>query len=529
MDENKEFKTEPAGEAEEMKTAESAGTTQEQYSLNDDRRVKAIKPSALVAKRFFRNRVAVVGLVILIAMFAFCFLGGLISPYGQNEIFYRSEEQLQEYAAATENEEYRYLELTEEYGAVAKAMTGSAINSEEEAFTVEGTTYTLTEERDGFYSVYNETGTLIGAAYLDVINTEDSSVTLTPQFQYDAQMVYSAGGGSFTEDGVTYEVDDEGIITVGGEDFAVISRFIVSTATSGRIITADFRAALSEALTEEADSFEYTDADGETAEYLFDYDPSTRIYSVQKDTATRVYDTYRSPDRTHPLGTDKYGMDMLTRIMYGGRVSLLIGFIVMIIETLLGVVFGGLAGFFGGWVDQVIMRIVDVFYCIPTMPLIIIVGAAMDAMQVAAGLRIVLLMFVLGFLDWPYIARMVRGQILSLREQEFMTAAEASGIRTRRRIFHHLIPNVIPQLIVMATMSIGGTILTESTLSFLGLGVKFPFASWGNIINDVSNSYVLTSYWFIWIPAGICILLTVMAFNFVGDGLRDAFDPKMKR
>ncbi len=506
----------------------NAENPEEQYSLSDDRRVRSLRPSALVAKRFFRNRIAVVGLVILIAMFAFCFLGGVISPYGENEIFYRSEYQLQEYAAATENSEYRYLELNDEFSAVVKALTGSAINNGDETFSRGDTEYTLVEERDGFYSIYLGKR-LIGAAYLDVINTQDSSVTLTPQFQYDAQMAYTEGGGSFDYEGDTYEVDEDGLITVDGEDFAVISRFIVSTATSGRIISADFRTAVTEALNEDLESFEFTDSDGEEAEYQFDYDPSTHIYAVMKYTETRVYDTYSYPDRSHWLGTDKYGMDMLTRIMYGGRISLLIGFIVMIIEILLGIILGGLAGYFGGWVDQLIMRIVDIFYCIPTMPLIIIIGAAMDAMKVAAGMRIVLLMFVLGFLDWPYIARMVRGQILSLREQEFMLAAEANGIRARRRIFHHLIPNVIPQLIVMATMSIGGTILTESTLSFLGLGVKFPFASWGNIINDVSNSYVLTSYWFIWIPAGICILLTVLAFNFVGDGLRDAFDPRMKR
>ena len=139
------------------------------------------------------------------------------------------------------------------------------------------------------------------------------------------------------------------------------------------------------------------------------------------------------------------------------------------------------------------------------------------------------LLLILGILGWAGIARLVRGQILSLREQEFMTATEACGISVSRRIFRHLIPNVIPQLIVNCTMSLGSTIITEATLSFLGLGVKFPFASWGNIMNDVSNSYVLTSYWFIWIPAGICLMLTVLGFNFVGDGLRDAFDPKMKR
>ena len=153
----------------------------------------------------------------------------------------------------------------------------------------------------------------------------------------------------------------------------------------------------------------------------------------------------------------------------------------------------------------------------------------LDGMRVDPQIRMLYLMLILGFLGWPGIARLVRGQILSLREQEFMTATEACGISVSRRIFRHLIPNVIPQLIVNCTMSLGATIITEATLSFLGLGVKFPFASWGNIMNDVSNSYVLTSYWFIWIPAGICLMLTVLGFNFVGDGLRDAFDPKMKR
>jgi peptide/nickel transport system permease protein len=163
------------------------------------------------------------------------------------------------------------------------------------------------------------------------------------------------------------------------------------------------------------------------------------------------------------------------------------------------------------------------------MPIIIILGATMDNMQVDAQLRMLYLMLILGFLGWPSIARMVRGQILSLREQEFMTATEATGIRASRRIFKHLIPNVIPQLIVICTMGLGDVILTEATLSFLGLGVKFPFASWGNIISDVNNTFVMTNYWFIWIPAGICLLITVLGFNFVGDGLRDAFDPRMKR
>jgi peptide/nickel transport system permease protein len=190
---------------------------------------------------------------------------------------------------------------------------------------------------------------------------------------------------------------------------------------------------------------------------------------------------------------------------------------------------GGISGYFGGWVDNLIMRIVDVFYCIPSTPILIILGAAMDAMSVDPKIRMVYLMLILGFLGWPGMARLVRGQILSLREQEFMTATEATGLSVSRRIFKHLVPNVIPQLIVSCTMGLGSTIITEATLSFLGLGVKYPFASWGNIISDVTTTHVLTSYWFVWIPAGILLLVTVLAFNLVGDGLRDAFDPKMKR
>ena len=222
-------------------------------------------------------------------------------------------------------------------------------------------------------------------------------------------------------------------------------------------------------------------------------------------------------------------MDMLTRLMYGGRVSLVIGFVVVFIEAAIGIVLGGIAGYFGKWVDNLIMRIVDVFYCVPSMPIIIIIGSAMDGMQVDPQIRMMYLMLILGFLGWSGFARVVRRQILSLREQEFMTATEACGISVARRIFRHLLPTVIPQLIVLCTMGLGSTIITEATLSFLGLGVKFPFASWGNIISDVNNSYVMTTYWYVWIPAGICLLVAVLGFNFVGDGLRDAFDPKMKR
>ena len=294
-------------------------------------------------------------------------------------------------------------------------------------------------------------------------------------------------------------------------------------------LSRQFREELIEEIEKGAKEFSFTDTDGVTYDYTITYNAATNAYSVMQSQSTKVFDTYSPPSSKHWLGTDRNGMDMLTRLMYGGRVSLYIGFIVVIIETVIGVILGGISGYFGGWVDNLIMRIVDIFYCIPSLPIIIILGAAMDAMRVDPQIRMIWLMLILGLLGWASIARLVRGQILSLREQEFMTATEATGLKVSRRIFKHLIPNVIPQLIVTMTMSLGSTILIEATLSFLGLGVKFPFASWGNIINDVNNTYVLTNFWFIWIPAGVCLVATVLAFNLVGDGLRDAFDPKMKR
>lgn len=235
------------------------------------------------------------------------------------------------------------------------------------------------------------------------------------------------------------------------------------------------------------------------------------------------------PSKAHPLGTDRDGRDILTRLMYGGRISLLVGFVVVIIEILIGVTLGGIAGYYGGRVDNIIMRIVDIFYCIPSLPVMLILSSLMLAMQIPQTYKIYGLMLALGFLGWASIARLVRGQILSLREQEFMVATEAVGLKASQRIFKHLIPNVMPQLIVFATLGLGNVILTESSLSYLGIGVPFPYASWGNMVTSVNDPNIMRSFLNIWIPPGICILLTVMGFNFIGDGLRDAFDPKMKR
>ena len=220
--------------------------------------------------------------------------------------------------------------------------------------------------------------------------------------------------------------------------------------------------------------------------------------------------------------------------MYGGRISLTISFLSVFLTTIIGIIFGGLAGYFGGKVDSVIMRICDILMCLPGVPILLIVGTLYNGLSETMGLpvfyRIYFLMAFLTLISWPGIARLVRGQILSLREQEYMVAAEAMGYSTSRKIFKHLLPNVLPQLIVAMTLSLGSTILYEATLSYLNLGVPAPNAAWGTMINIISESPEVLQYYFnVWGPPGICIILAVLGFNFLGDGLRDALDPKMRR
>ena len=360
-------------------TVEEVAATQEEEtakSIADS--VKALSPTRLVLKRFFRSKLSIIGLVLIVGLFLFSFVGPLFSPYGETQIDYETDR-------------------------------------------------------------------------INVVVTE-----------------------------FTYEVpvyDEYGNIK--------------------------------------------TDAEGNVV-----YESYT-VYQMDK-TAKKV-DDHALPSAEHWLGTDADGMDVLTRIMYGGRISLTISFIVVFMEVLLGILFGGLAGYFAGWVDTIIMRVVDIFNCLPTLPLMLIIGAILDELKVPANVRIYYMMAFLTFFGWTGIARMVRGQILSLREQEFMVSATARGLSTSRKIFRHLIPNVMPQLIVSMTLGLGSVILSEATLSYLNLGVPKPYAAWGGMIGDIKDPIILQNYPNLWMPAGLCIVLAVLAFNFVGDGLRDAFDPKSKR
>ena len=573
---------------------------EEQFSLDDARRVKVLSPGMMVFKRFIRNKLAIVGMCTLIFMFAFSFLGGLISPYRQDQVFYKVDKANKEYAGATVNTEYRFTSAT---GTPLSTMTRATFNSKvknanasEVSFQADGITYLATKVDDNFYilTVGEEVGTVsvlgkiadlkvkegieiskeasdaavkaasagestfevdgvvytltkgaaksytlhrmseVGLASMlnfDAYDSQFSSLINSYEFRRDCETAMHAGSAEFEVAGTVYGLDIQDETTadvlLDGEPIVNVSNVIVNSVNVGVFLPIDYKAAAAEAIAEKHTSFEYENANGVVERHNIQMRGNTYIISTEQE--TYLIDMYAPPSSAHWLGTDDHGMDVLTRLMYGGRISLLVGFVVMLLENLIGIVIGGISGYFGGWVDTLLMRFVDLFNSIPYYPMMIIAGAIMDSFEVDPYIRLYMMMAIMGILGWTGVARVVRGQILSLREQDFMVATEATGIPVSRRIFRHLVPNVMPLLIVQATMGLGGIILTEATLSYLGLGIKYPLASWGSIINSSSNIYVMTNCWYMWIPAGLLIVLTVLGFNFVGDGLRDAFDPKMKR
>jgi len=228
------------------------------------------------------------------------------------------------------------------------------------------------------------------------------------------------------------------------------------------------------------------------------------------------------PDSVHLLGTDDLGRDMFVRFFYAGRISMSIALMVTFFTCIIGVILGAISGFYGGLMDTAIMRLSEVFMSLPFLLTCIVIASFF-------GSGIVILTFVLTLLSWPTICRIVRGQILALRDLEYMQACEALGISDMRRIFRHLMPNVMAYVIVYATLSMASVILTETALSFLGLGIAPPTPSWGTMIQEARQTVVLTGRWWFWIPPGIAIFVAVLCFNLIGDGLRDALDPKMKR
>lgn len=275
-----------------------------------------------------------------------------------------------------------------------------------------------------------------------------------------------------------------------------------------------------------------TDTDRTGAKDYFTYEITDSEGNTFKQLIVAGYDINKlaPPSGSHILGTDEAGMDIFARLMYGGRRSLMISFLAVFLTSALGIIMGGIAGFYGGVIDNIIMRICDVLMCLPTLPLMLIIGTILEAVGIKQIYYIYLLMGLLSLFSWTGMARLVRGQILFLREQEYMVAAEAMGFSTPRKIFKHLIPNILPQILVSMTLSLGSMILYESTLSYLNLGVPAPYSSWGTMVEVISRrNDILQNYFNVWGPSGICIIIAVLGFNFIGDGLRDALDPKQRR
>lgn len=225
------------------------------------------------------------------------------------------------------------------------------------------------------------------------------------------------------------------------------------------------------------------------------------------------------------LGTDELGRDVVGRLLNGGRMTMTIGAIAVIISTIIGIIIGGISGFFGGWVDIILQRITEIVASLPFLPMAMILNAIIGN-SLSEGARIFLIMVILGFLSWPNLARLVRAQVLAEREKEFVTAANAMGVKRSSIVFRHIIPNVISVIIVSATLDFASCMLTESTLSFLGFGVKLPRPTWGNILNGCVSSVVIQNYWWRWVFPAIMLSICVICINLIGDGLRDAIDPK---
>lgn len=236
---------------------------------------------------------------------------------------------------------------------------------------------------------------------------------------------------------------------------------------------------------------------------------------------TDLFNIKMAPNSEHILGTDELGRDVFTRLIYGGRVSIVVGVASMTLQLVIGVIMGAIAGYFGGIAEKIIMRIIDVIMCFPFFVIAISVAAV-----VGPGVKN--LIIIIGFLMWPNIARIVRAEILSLKENDYIMAAKAMGLSSFEIIKSHILPNIMSPILVASTLAIANGILTEASLSFLGIGVKLPQPSWGNMLIAAQNIGTLQREWWLWIPAGSLIILMVLSINFVGDGLRDALDPKTR-
>ncbi len=226
------------------------------------------------------------------------------------------------------------------------------------------------------------------------------------------------------------------------------------------------------------------------------------------------------PSWAHPLGTDRVGRDVWARVVYASRVSVSVGIVAVSIYVVIGIILGSISGYFGGLIDDIVQRLTETVMTFPSLIIIITVVSLV-------GPSIYNVFLAIGLLGWPGVCRLVRAEVLSLREREFVLAARCLGVPSRRIMFRHIMPNVVAPILVVATLGVAGAILTETSLSFLGLGVQAPTPSWGNMMSDATSPTILENAPWLWLPPGLAIATCVISINFIGDGLRDAFDPRM--
>ena len=471
-------------------TDEEIENSKGNYSGNAlDRNVKLMSPTRMVIRRFFKSKLSIVGLVMVLGLFIFSFIG----PYVYHMLVPATDIQGSGYTS-TFDEKTTWLERfkTRGWQQDEKDNSGKIVYTESEYRVATNQSITIT---------YSDSTTEKLTYKMNKNNTP---------------VLYDANGNELDKSLYKITFDEKGSLS--------------SITLNKKVypLTKESVSNVSNAITTE-----YKSGDISVSEYKYEY-VLKQILETNK-----ITNNLATFSKVHPLGTDNDGYDVLSRLMYGGRTSLIVSFLAVFIITGIGIVAGGIAGYFGGVIDNVIMRICDILMCLPGIPILLIVGIFLREM-ISDGLysnilnadtKIYFMMAFIALISWPGTARLVRGQILSLREQEYMVAAEAMGYSTFRKIFKHLIPNVMPQLIVQMTLSLGGMIIYESSLSYLGFGVQEPNTAWGSILKilEGNNFELAIGNPLIWVPAGICIVIAVLGFNFVGDGLRDALDPKGRR
>lgn len=498
-----EFETQKSKVERENIEKEEIDNSQGTYDGSQlEKNVRLMSPARMVIRRFFRSKLSIVGLVMIVGLFIFSFIG----PFIYHLIVPATDINGSGYT--TESSSYfdtwwksRGWQQDEQDSRVKDVYTESEYRLATNQYVL--ITYKSGKTEKFTYKILPEQKADKSIEYRPVLFDEAGN----KQERTAYGMTLDANGKitAITLNKKRYEND--------GEDKEIIEE---SISRVGNAITT-----------------EYVTKDGiKISEYKYEY----VVKQILKEESELI--NLAPISKLHPLGTDNAGYDVLARLMYGGRTSLIVSFLAVFIITGLGIVAGGIAGYFGGVIDNIIMRICDILMCLPGIPILLIVGVLLNGWIsknysfISAETRIYYLMAFISLISWPGTARLVRGQILSLREQEYMVAAEAMGYSTFRRIFKHLIPNVMPQLIVQMTLSLGGMIIYESSLSYLGFGVKAPNTAWGTILNifqEQGGFDIAISNPLIWVPAGLCIVIAVLGFNFVGDGLRDALDPKARR